>query len=166
MRQLLTAKGRATRAAYWKICVLIWLLMIAILLPPLSLARFGIDLIDGPGAASWISTIALASACLYALALFIASAIRRLHDRGKTGWWMFLFLLLPYILFRAADPGDSTLNGQEIALYLAAFAAWAWGFIELGFAPGTREENRFGPNPLTSSDEHPENKTEFLDGRP
>lgn len=48
-------------------------------------------------------------------------AIRRCHDRGLSGWWLFA-LLVPVL-------------------------GWLWLFVELGLKPGEREANRYGPSP-------------------
>jgi uncharacterized membrane protein YhaH (DUF805 family) len=140
MRRLLIAKGRANRAAYWNACLLIWVFVIASLLLVILLIRR--DLVpDGIGL--WV----IGSTFLCAIVPFIATAVRRLHDRDKTGWWMILFFLVPAILHTV---GNVSNNGQQIALNVIAAPLWAWGFIELGFARGTAGNNRFGPSPCTS----------------
>ena len=52
-------------------------------------------------------------------------AIKRFHDRGKSGAWV-LILLVPFV-----GP--------------------LWYLVEVGFLPGTAGPNRFGPEPLGSS---------------
>ena len=54
-----------------------------------------------------------------------AVTVKRLHDRGRTGWF-FLIALIPVIGF-------------------------IWLAVELMFLKGTSGENRFGPDPLTAN---------------
>ena len=95
--------------------------------------------------------IAIAALLLY----FLAAAVRRLHDLGKAWWWIFIFLIVPDLMF---DYGrylvDSSMGatGQMpfILLLYPAMALWFWGFVELGFFHGTSGANRFGPDPLAN----------------
>ncbi|KRA65535.1 hypothetical protein ASD89_18445 [Caulobacter sp. Root656] len=81
-------------------------------------------------------------------------AIRRLHDRGRSGWWMLPFCLGPYLLMGAAHMLASLLGtlGALLALpiFLAGLALQAWAWIELGFRRGTPGVNRFGPPPTSN----------------
>jgi len=52
----------------------------------------------------------------------LAIAIKRYHDRDKSGWWI-LILFIPLVGF-------------------------IWFLIELGCLPGTPGPNRYGPDPL------------------
>ena len=48
--------------------------------------------------------------------------IKRWHDRDKSGWWVLIGII--------------------------PCAGFLWVLIECGFLPGTKGENRFGPDPL------------------
>ena len=52
----------------------------------------------------------------------LAVAIKRWHDRDKSGWWL-LIVLIPLI-------------------------GWIWALIETGFLEGTKGPNQYGPDPL------------------
>lgn len=54
----------------------------------------------------------------------LAVDVKRLHDRGKSGWWI-LLLLIPFI-------------------------GAVWFVVELGCLSGTPGTNRFGPDPLAA----------------
>ena len=100
-----TFQGRASRSEYWYFFLFVFLVSIAA------------NVIDGA-----IGTEVLG--ILVGLALLlpgIAVAVRRLHDRDKSGWW-YLLVFLPLI-------------GAIILL--------VW-FVQRG-TPGS---NRFGPDPL------------------
>ena len=53
----------------------------------------------------------------------IGSYVKRLHDRGRSGWWMLFFVLVPVV-------------GQ------------IWGLVSLGFMEGAAGANRYGDDPL------------------
>lgn len=56
----------------------------------------------------------------------LAVAVKRCHDRGKSGWW-FLLVLVPIVGF-------------------------IWWLVDLGILEGEEGTNRWGPNPVPSSD--------------
>jgi uncharacterized membrane protein YhaH (DUF805 family) len=76
----------------------------------------------------------------------LATGIKRLHDRGKSGWWILLFWLGPSVLGSA----NSTMPDTTGAMILpfAGTIVGIWGLIELGFLRGTRGPNIYGPDPL------------------
>jgi uncharacterized membrane protein YhaH (DUF805 family) len=76
---------------------------------------------------------------VYPLLLFPAACIlsKRLHDRGRAGWWGFLVV---WALVEAW-PQPSNLFGY------AALAVLAVTFLDLGLMPGVPGANRFGANP-------------------
>ena len=85
--------------------------------------------------------------------IFLATSVKRLHDRDRSGWWIVPFFVAPTIYFQFADRlgnhlGDSSAN---LALSLVAFILYVWGFIELLFLKGTRKSNRFGADPLLAA---------------
>jgi len=83
------------------------------------------------------------------LALWVSSvaiAIRRLHDRGKSGWWVLVFIFVPGLLqgigSRLGDPLPMMI------LSVAGLAVSIWALVELGFLRGTQGDNAYGPDPL------------------
>ncbi len=79
-------------------------------------------------AAIIIDTAAGASGLLYLLVSLVvlipslAGAVKRLHDRDKSGWF-YLIILVP-------------------------LAGPVWFFIDAGCLPGTQGQNRFGADPI------------------
>jgi uncharacterized membrane protein YhaH (DUF805 family) len=75
----------------------------------------------------------------YPLLLFPTACIlsKRLHDRGRAGWWGFLVV---WALVEAWPAPSSPLG-------YAALAVLAVTFLDLGFMPGASGPNRFGANP-------------------
>ena len=116
--QYATFSGRASRSEYW------WWFLVVFLLNIL------LNIVDGSVVAPLLglkSTDVYAShptAMLAALVLFLpnlAVAVRRLHDRDRSGWWLLL--------------GFIPVIGTLVLLIF---------FIQ----KGTLGDNRFGPPPL------------------
>jgi uncharacterized membrane protein YhaH (DUF805 family) len=103
-----------------------------------------------------------AVSALIDLAIFVAGlavAIKRLHDRDKSAWWLLFFYFGPglfiilggFIMWASAGAVGMTLDGAQLALrlcLLGGFALGIWGLVEIGFLPGTVGYNRFGADPL------------------
>jgi uncharacterized membrane protein YhaH (DUF805 family) len=95
-------------------------------------------------------SVGLVLVILFVLFLYslLAVGVKRLHDRNKRGWWVFLFLLVPVLAFMigvlAPELGrELTWTGSAIVLGLGV-----WALIELGVLTGTAGPNRYGPTPL------------------
>lgn len=78
--------------------------------------------------------------------IYLATAIKRLHDRDRSGWWIVPFVFVPRLLFRFSDwlPASSWFVPFDWAIY----ALWLWGLAEMFCLRGTSGSNRFGPDPL------------------
>ena len=78
--------------------------------------------------------------------LFVATVIKRLHDRGRSGWWFAPFFVAPSLLDKLAD----WLDNAPLALLVSALGLGlgVWCFVELFCLRGTKGPNRFGPDPL------------------
>lgn len=76
----------------------------------------------------------------------VVAAVRRLHDRDRSGWWLLVFVALPWALL-----GIGTLDRHgpgEAAADLVAAGLAVWGAYEMLVRAGTRGPNRHGPDPL------------------
>jgi uncharacterized membrane protein YhaH (DUF805 family) len=97
--------GRARRMEYW---------MFVLFNVIFSIATFCIDMVVG--AASGLGGFGILF-CLYSLGIFIPSisvAVRRLHDIGKSGWWL-LICFVPLVgaivlLVFYIQPGQAGAN--------------------------------------------------------
>jgi uncharacterized membrane protein YhaH (DUF805 family) len=96
----------------------------------------------------------------FVLWIFLATAVKRLHDRDMSGWWIIPFFAVPSLYHQFADRLPDS--------YLLGFVTWPisacylWGIVELYFLPGTRWTNRFGPNPLGKQPTRPRSPTTRL----
>lgn len=79
----------------------------------------------------------------------LALTVKRLHDRGRTGWVALVFYApawLNNILSQTAVEG--MVFYLISVLSLISVLAVIWFFIELGFMRGTVGRNEYGPDPL------------------
>jgi uncharacterized membrane protein YhaH (DUF805 family) len=106
--------GRARRKEYWMF--VLFNVIVSIILSILD-KILGLDFGSGSSSSSgWLSTI-------YSLAVLLPTigvAIRRMHDTGRSGWWI-LINLIPCI-------------------------GWIW-FIVLAAQEGNAGDNQYGPDP-------------------
>jgi uncharacterized membrane protein YhaH (DUF805 family) len=85
--------------------------------------------------------------------VFLATTVKRLHDRDRSGWWTVPFLVIPGVYDRIANwlPDAYWL----VPLGLVCIVLFSWGFIELYFLSGSPKTNRFGADPLAPRDTRP-----------
>jgi uncharacterized membrane protein YhaH (DUF805 family) len=136
---LFSVQGRINRAKYW-LFVLVSFVVLSVL---------GIFLYAVIAAMPALTIPAGIIAVLVYLALLyagIAVAIKRLHDRDKSGWWLLLFFLVPSVLSGIGQVSGSLALSAIFGL--AALAIMIWAFVELGCLRGTVGSNAYGPDPL------------------
>ncbi len=77
---------------------------------------------------------------VYPVLIYCGACIlsKRLHDRGRSGWWAALVLVAIAAVW-------SHPNGFFNFLF---FLVLVWSGVELTVLSGERGTNRFGPNPL------------------
>lgn len=86
---------------------------------------------------------------------YLAVTVRRLHDTGRSGWWMFkpflLGILGAIVVSVLAGFMGAAAGSPSPALLLMAMtiplATTIWYFVVLCL-PGTHGNNRFGPDPV------------------
>jgi uncharacterized membrane protein YhaH (DUF805 family) len=87
----------------------------------------------------------------------LATSVKRLHDRNKTGWWIVLFYVLPWFYDDLVDWLPTQYLPDWLAHSILAvlgailIVLSIWGIVEMGFLRGTRGPNRFGPDPLADA---------------
>jgi uncharacterized membrane protein YhaH (DUF805 family) len=108
----LNFQGRLNRQPFWIATLVLWLLSMGV--------TFVTSILFGSQSA--VTTFVQAVVALVLLIPSLAVAVKRYHDRDKSGWWI-LIVFIPII-------------------------GLIWYIVELGFLPGTPGPNRYGPDPL------------------
>lgn len=108
LRTLLDPRGRLSRRGFW-----LWGVAALTGLAILAHALLGIARVRLATAETLVNALLLWPA--------LAVAIKRWHDRDRSGWWV-LVLLVPVV-------------------------GWLWMLVVNGFLPGTPGANRYGPPP-------------------
>ena len=161
-------KGRINRAKLWLAMLIIvcWMIFLAALALAAGLVSgevsFGFHINDlfrivDPASYRSLSWADLPSLLIRGIGtslflwVYLATSIKRLHDRDKSGWWMVPFFVYPGLYNEFADR-FSDYWVAAIPFVLAAFVFCIWGFVEMYFLKGSRKTNRFGANPLLLSD--------------
>ena len=116
-------QGRANRAKWWLVALAIFVVEMIVFA-----ALFGGVAMSGDP--EQIRAAVMAPLALIVLVVFgvvatwvsLAVAVKRYHDRNKSGWWV-LIIFVPVI-------------------------GGLWYFIECGFLRGTPGPNAYGPDPL------------------
>ena len=139
--------GRAPRAEYWWFYLLI---VVAYLVAMIVDSLIGLAILGPYG----ILTLIVA---LGVLIPSLAASVRRLHDTNRSGWWL-LIVAVPYFIVgimagRAMASGDT---GGMAAAGLFGILALVAAVVILIFMvlPGTKGDNRFGPDPYASEPIH------------
>jgi uncharacterized membrane protein YhaH (DUF805 family) len=153
---LFSFRGRINRAKYW-LAVLFWTVVAIVVFGVMAgmLAKDIVALGSEPSAEDVVRVILSYGIgfVLVFLVVFVpmmvsslAIGIKRLHDRGQSGWWIVLFYFGP-----AAASAIGRSSGSEavlLVLSLVSFGISIWAIVVLGFLRGTRGPNRYGPDPL------------------
>lgn len=137
---LFSLKGRIGRRTYW-----LTLLAASGLFALFGLLAWVVFYADPLGLAGLDIAIALLPMLLWGWS-GLALAVKRLHDRGRTGWWLSVPMLLPVLAAVLAPPEDDSL--ASIAVGVGALAWTLWMTVEIGVLRGTRGANAYGADPL------------------
>ncbi len=124
---LFSFDGRINRAKFW--LVLIVTDIVAVILYGILGAATGSSFMPDaqgniPSPGMGVSVVALLIAIVTTW-IGLATAVKRFHDRDKSGWWV-LIVLVPVI-------------------------GGLWYLIECGFLKGTSGTNTYGPDPLATT---------------
>ena len=116
-------QGRVNRAKWWLVALAIFVVEMIVVAAIFGGAALSGDpqqmaaAMGGP-----IAGIVIFVMVVIATWIHIAIAVKRYHDRNKSGWWV-LIIFVPVI-------------------------GGLWYFIECGFLRGTPGPNAYGPDPL------------------
>ena len=129
----ISPSGRINRAKFW-IAILVFTV--------LNVLSTGMVLASGSNTLIILNGII----SLLVAASGILVGIKRLHDRNKSGWWVLLYWLAPFVMLSVGFAGGL----PEIMVNIVGFLALAiglWSLIELGGLRGTIGQNKYGPDP-------------------
>ena len=156
-------KGRARRSEYWWFSLFI-LLVTAVLLGPVAVLAYleesgVINTDSGLWSAGFaISAIMALIGVLFLLAMIIPSIaveVRRLHDIGRSGWWVFwsfavslLAASVPFFLFDFKVALDMALL-PGLLLGVTKLCNWILEIVLFVFTllNSHKGENKYGPSP-------------------
>jgi uncharacterized membrane protein YhaH (DUF805 family) len=131
---LFSFRGRINRMPYWLVSLAMLIVMAAVFV-----------LVGFSGV--WQSAVLLLLLLIPSIWIGVALAVKRLHDRNKSAWWLVIFYVLPGILEGIGEfAGDA-----EVVLLIASSALSIWALVELGFLRGTAGPNNYGPDPLAGA---------------
>ena len=105
-------KGRATRAEYWWWTLFYWIVSFAVMMPGMLLCEIDSDLI-------MVAIIPMLIVYVVGLLPSLSLLVRRLHDTGRSAWWL-LWTLVPYV--------------GSFVVFIATVQA-------------SEPDNKYGPNP-------------------
>lgn len=146
--------GRINRKPFWIASLImmgVGILLTMVVVAPVAMMSAGLG--------TFLSLL-LSLAFLYPI---VALGVKRLHDRGKSGQLMAVFLA-PGLLMQLGELLGLTGSQQMIAgeaihvpnmlgwiLILVSFGVAIWALVELGFLKGTAGANAYGPDPLSGA---------------
>ena len=148
--RLFRFSGHARRGEYWLITILA---NIGLIMPVLVFGRqtsdvsgsvpninVAINLESGAPEAALLVT-------LVSFALGLAVSARRLHDRGKSAWWLLLFYVVPFALALATQWAAQRQASAILSITtLLIIALFVWAIVELGVLRGVDRWNAHGVN--------------------
>lgn len=138
MNWLFDFRGRATRLDYWRMQLLGAVMGGA----ALALSSFAIMAIGRIGG---LLMLILAPVLVASLAM----AVRRLHDRSKSGWWLLIFSGAPFTSAALlTELPQLQYHWSAWPLAIVAWGVWIWGGVEIGLLAGVKGANRYGADRL------------------
>jgi uncharacterized membrane protein YhaH (DUF805 family) len=135
--------GRISRQEFWIATLILVVVAIAILFASLWIAG------ESDYLAIRLNGFVITLVFLYPL---LAVWVKRLHDRGRPGYMVVVFLV-PWLLHQitnlAGITGDPTsLSSLDVLFFGVNIVIWIWFLIDLGFLRGTRGDNPHGSDRL------------------
>ncbi len=139
--------GRIRRSDWWLFSILLAVVEVVI--------RIAVRAATGTLAegANPTSTSGVVADGLVSLVFFwpsLALSVKRLHDRRKSGWLMFLPIILGFALGCYAVAGVSPTASPPlpfIIIVILVGVVGLWLFVELGILDGAPGPNKYGPSP-------------------
>ena len=143
--------GRSRRTEFWMFALFQFLIYLALMILFMVIAGSAImaagnGSVGGIMAAGGSAVIFMGLGLLIALGLFIpglAVAVRRLHDTGRSGWWVGGYLILVVVAAFLRSAGGGGLGAILSLVQLGYMIA----LIVFYCLDGTKGPNQYGPDP-------------------
>lgn len=137
LKSYFTLAGRLSAVQYWRLQRRLSLLFVIVFVVTIVATMAG----------GWLGAVPFVFAAPLLIAS-VCSSVRRLHDRGKSAWWLAVFTVVPALIVGFAEAGpESTamlvLTTLSVPVMLG-LVIWSW--IEFA-GPGQKGPNRYGPDP-------------------
>ncbi|HEY5722504.1 MAG TPA: DUF805 domain-containing protein [Allosphingosinicella sp.] len=149
--------GRSRRKEYWMWTLFQVLLYVGVLMLMMVVGGGAIMTGGDPSAVAAAGGAAMIILALYGLAALaflipgIAVTIRRLHDTGRSGWWLGglfgLYILLFLVTGMALTSGDPEGGGMLSMILSLVIFAYAIAMLVFMLLDGTKGPNKYGPDP-------------------
>ncbi len=156
LKKWFSFSGRATRKDFWMTAL--WQFLCAIGLLVLIVISFLIF-------TKWLASLLAVPIVLALLSLVVAgfaNGVRRLHDLGLSGFWIFYLTAfgLPSLYFSYLMDADASAKatverikgvGSPWLSWILAIIFWplacGFGSLLILLSPGQKQDNLYGPNP-------------------
>ena len=147
-----SAKGRICRKDFWLKYVLVMLGVYVVF--ALVIGGLGAVLAQS-GSVEAVGLLGLVALPIYIAMIwvYVCVSAKRFHDRNMSGWWALWFILIS-LAPSAIQFGAMAAMGPEASapiVILAGLLALVIAIAQiviLGFLPGTKGPNQYGPDPL------------------
>jgi uncharacterized membrane protein YhaH (DUF805 family) len=127
-------QGRIGCRRYWSLTLLY---VFALFVGLAAIVAVGILLELGPTDAITLAIVPIIIIFMVSMSVAIAGiGVRRLHDRGKTGFWLLLYYAVPLWLTKNAG-----LDAIGLVVWLASAGILIWAIIDLGVLRGEAGTN-------------------------
>jgi len=138
LSRFLSFRGRATRLQYWQV----QLATVVVAAVTVILAMLAARAVGQVGGVLMLLVLPLVVAG-------VATGVRRLHDRNRSGWWLAAYWFAPGLISAWAEtvPEDAPIFLVAAALSVVGLLVSIWSLVDLGFLKGTPGPNRYGADP-------------------
>ena len=134
----LDPRGRLSRRAYGRLFVRLTALSAALLCLAIWIGAQGLRL----------AAVALLAGIALVWLASLAQAVRRLHDRGRSGWWLAVFLILLGLSYLPIEDAADAYPIAVTGYALASLGYSLWFLFETLGRRGIPGPNRYGSAPL------------------
>lgn len=161
LKKMFVMRGRATRMEYWGFYIFSWVITYCIsipitmaelvYLPEEQLENYGVHYLD---ASFWNSPAGALQLVQIGVSLFffipaVSAGVRRLHDIGRSGWWLAALYLLPFtliipVIWFASNTALSLITMGIIVLLAIILSITMLVFL---LSDSQKGRNRYGTSP-------------------